>query len=324
MPRAEVIKLLDSVDKDCSGVVEFHEYIALMLDIRRGSSPTVIQSLNMFRNDTDRLSKFMARTFVSEWRESLAIKEDVEISDKEVLKMMTEDQGTLADWIQDYSLGEIYYYNKHTKESQFKIPMEVRYYVPLKIKRMFTTREMEKYRELFDEYDEDGSGTIGPLELKNMYEKLGETISKERLVTILGKVDINNDGELSFNEFVGMMLMFKLSNPVLNCRSVMHAAFHMLKRFFSSPKKAIKARMDETLEGSKLAMERSAVYKNVHGDDESHLKPLKERTQEGISSFITSVRESANETLTKVCGYSLYILRCNIVQTNLNLYFLLT
>ena len=53
-----------------------------------------------------------------------------------------------------------------------------------------------------------------------MYTKLGEKISQERLRIILEKVDVNNDGELDFREFVGMILMFKLSNPHLDVKSL--------------------------------------------------------------------------------------------------------
>ena len=42
-----------------------------------------------------------------------------------------------------------------------EVPEEVRYYVPDKMRRLFTGKEMDMYRRMFDEYDEDKSGTIG-------------------------------------------------------------------------------------------------------------------------------------------------------------------
>ena len=122
MPRADIIKLMEAVDKDCSGVVEFHEYVQLMLDIRKGTAPTSLESLSSSFKKTNQLTAWAAKELVTEGREALVLSEDVEKSDQEVLDMLREDPGTLDDWVQDYSVGDIYYFNKKTKQSCFKVP----------------------------------------------------------------------------------------------------------------------------------------------------------------------------------------------------------
>ena len=110
------------------------------------------------------------------------------------------------------------------------------------------------------QYDSDGSGAIGPTELRNMYDKLGESFSKERLNTILSKVDVNNDGELDFREFVGMLLMFKLGNPRIGLTTLGSAAKNFALCIVSSPKSAVKEVVDDAVEGTGILMRRNSVY----------------------------------------------------------------
>ena len=48
----------------------------------------------------------------------------------------------------------------------------------------------------------DGDGLISKREVREVYRKLGETISDEVLTEMLNQVDLNQDGQISFEEFI--------------------------------------------------------------------------------------------------------------------------
>lgn len=54
---------------------------------------------------------------------------------------------------------------------------------------------------IFNNFDKDKSGTIELSELKMVAKELGEEIPEDELQTIMGKLDINGDGKISFEEF---------------------------------------------------------------------------------------------------------------------------
>ena len=62
-----------------------------------------------------------------------------------------------------------------------------------------------RWKQLFDELDEDKSGTIDFVEL----EKFLKSASMESLIPVLcdwmADYDVNNDGKLQYNEFLGFI-----------------------------------------------------------------------------------------------------------------------
>lgn len=65
-------------------------------------------------------------------------------------------------------------------------------------------------RDIFDQFDNDKSGTIDQKELKTVlkayFEAVGEANDDERVeqaaTDIMAKLDISGDGQISFDEFV--------------------------------------------------------------------------------------------------------------------------
>ena len=57
-------------------------------------------------------------------------------------------------------------------------------------------------KEAFEVFDADGDGLISKREVREVYRKLGETISDEVLTEMLNQVDLNQDGQISFEEFI--------------------------------------------------------------------------------------------------------------------------
>ena len=65
----------------------------------------------------------------------------------------------------------------------------------------------EKLYEAFKTFDKDGSGKISTEEVKSILKVQGDDISN--IEEMMKKFDINNDGEIDYNEFIEMMTQKK-------------------------------------------------------------------------------------------------------------------
>ena len=59
-------------------------------------------------------------------------------------------------------------------------------------------------------FDKDNSGTISPVEIKDVLGFSSE-VSSEQIDSIIKEVDINGDGEIQFDEFCQMMKKLVIS-----------------------------------------------------------------------------------------------------------------
>merc|ERR1712189_164114 len=62
-----------------------------------------------------------------------------------------------------------------------------------------------EFKEAFDEFDKDGSGTISTKELLGVMRSMGQNPTEDELLALVMEVDINGDGTIDFDEFLGMM-----------------------------------------------------------------------------------------------------------------------
>jgi calcium-dependent protein kinase len=62
----------------------------------------------------------------------------------------------------------------------------------------------EKLKAAFKIFDTNGNGTIGPSEINKVLNN-SAAFSEERIEQLISEVDVNNDGEISFDEFCVMM-----------------------------------------------------------------------------------------------------------------------
>eukprot|EP01062_Namystynia_karyoxenos_P047372 TRINITY_DN3567_c0_g1_i1.p1 TRINITY_DN3567_c0_g1~~TRINITY_DN3567_c0_g1_i1.p1 ORF type:complete len:1036 (+),score=269.71 TRINITY_DN3567_c0_g1_i1:148-3255(+) len=74
-----------------------------------------------------------------------------------------------------------------------------------------TDTEFNNYVRMFKTYDVDGSGTIDNSELAEVMRCLGVTLSKDQLADLMRCVDVDDSGEIEFNEFLLLMVMHKES-----------------------------------------------------------------------------------------------------------------
>ena len=72
--------------------------------------------------------------------------------------------------------------------------------------------KIAEYKEAFDMFDKDGSGTISVNEIVKIMKNFGYPIKKSKAQKMVADIDDNSDGEIDFEEFV--TLMEKQTNTV--------------------------------------------------------------------------------------------------------------
>lgn len=72
--------------------------------------------------------------------------------------------------------------------------------------------ELRFTKQIFHEFDADGSDSIDIDELKLVMEAMGHSMNSSQLRELLEQVDINKSGDLSFSEFVQLIALWKAAS----------------------------------------------------------------------------------------------------------------
>ena len=103
---------------------------------------------------------------------------------------------------------------------------------------LMQTRSVERdteaeLMEAFKLFDLDGSGDISRDELKTLMKNLGQELTDEEIDAMIDEVDINLDGEISFDEFRALMVsQVFLSMPSIGLARTIESQFVFLSLFF--------------------------------------------------------------------------------------------
>jgi len=62
-----------------------------------------------------------------------------------------------------------------------------------------------EFKEAFDEFDKDGSGTISTKELLQVMRSIGQNPTEDEILELVMEADLNGDGTIDFQEFIEMM-----------------------------------------------------------------------------------------------------------------------
>ena len=65
--------------------------------------------------------------------------------------------------------------------------------------------KINEYKEAFDMFDKDKSGTISATEITKIMKNFGNPVSKKEVERMIAEIDTSGDGELDFEEFVTLM-----------------------------------------------------------------------------------------------------------------------
>mmetsp|Transcript_1947 Transcript_1947/g.3635 ORF Transcript_1947/g.3635 Transcript_1947/m.3635 type:complete len:153 (+) Transcript_1947:59-517(+) len=78
----------------------------------------------------------------------------------------------------------------------------------------FSEDQIAEFRQAFNEYDQDGGGSISTNELGVAMRSLGACPTEEELEKWVDEVDVNGDGELDFEEFLNLMAKMSGRDPL--------------------------------------------------------------------------------------------------------------
>jgi len=84
--------------------------------------------------------------------------------------------------------------------------IEFHEFVNMMARKMKDTDSEEEIREAFKVFDKDGNGFISAAELRHVMTHLGEKLTDEEVDEMIREADIDNDGQINYEEFVKMML----------------------------------------------------------------------------------------------------------------------
>lgn len=73
-------------------------------------------------------------------------------------------------------------------------------------KRNISKSKLREYRDAFSLFDKDGNGYLTKEELGHVMHQLGQWARMEELQEMLSEVDTDGDGNVSFEEFVEILL----------------------------------------------------------------------------------------------------------------------
>lgn len=65
---------------------------------------------------------------------------------------------------------------------------------------------MDEIRKAFALFDDDGTGKISLRNLKRVAKELGESLDDDELQAMIDEFDLDQDGEISQNEFIQIMM----------------------------------------------------------------------------------------------------------------------
>eukprot|EP00092_Neocalanus_flemingeri_P031331 GFUD01034027.1.p1 GENE.GFUD01034027.1~~GFUD01034027.1.p1 ORF type:complete len:149 (+),score=63.81 GFUD01034027.1:209-655(+) len=65
--------------------------------------------------------------------------------------------------------------------------------------------ENAEFKEAFDTFDKDGSGTISSEELLGVMRAMGQNPTEDELLNLVLEVDVDGNGTIDFPEFLDMM-----------------------------------------------------------------------------------------------------------------------
>lgn len=71
--------------------------------------------------------------------------------------------------------------------------------------RLISKSKMKEYRDAFSLFDKDGNGYLTKEELGSVMHQLGQFARVEELQEMLAEVDVDGDGNVSFEEFVDIL-----------------------------------------------------------------------------------------------------------------------
>lgn len=104
-----------------------------------------------------------------------------------------------------------------------------KYPMPAALATAFTPAEADELRANFGKFDNNGDGYIDALELASILGLVGEAATPDAVAKLLQDADTDNDGKISFDEFVNMMHKNKTSGSPSGLSNVIKKAVKVIR-----------------------------------------------------------------------------------------------
>eukprot|EP00123_Amoebidium_parasiticum_P009941 comp19792_c0_seq1/m.23754 comp19792_c0_seq1/g.23754 ORF comp19792_c0_seq1/g.23754 comp19792_c0_seq1/m.23754 type:complete len:599 (-) comp19792_c0_seq1:63-1859(-) len=77
--------------------------------------------------------------------------------------------------------------------------------VPLKDRKNELAMEAQVYKQAFNLFDQDHDGVVSSSELNKVFKAMGQNLTEQELRLLVAEADLNGDGVISLDEFIGLM-----------------------------------------------------------------------------------------------------------------------
>lgn len=216
----EIDAVLQEVDEDGSGVIEWPEFLSVMRkfyphkkfeverdfyepakqfpEFTREEIDIFVQTFKMFdedesgtidENELDKLLRYMGHTLP---KQELAA----------TLKKIDTDGSGVMEWTEFLQLLRyLYPWKKLEFDAEFIEPGFEKH-------PWFSRADLEVFVGIFREFDADGSGSIDIHELDTAFKAMGHGASAAELQRVIDSVDADGSGEIEWLEFLDVMKEF--------------------------------------------------------------------------------------------------------------------
>uniref|UniRef100_A0A0G4HCV0 Calmodulin n=1 Tax=Chromera velia CCMP2878 TaxID=1169474 RepID=A0A0G4HCV0_9ALVE len=141
-------------------------------------------------------------------------------------------------------------------------------------------------RDMFRKFDRDHNGVMTKVEFASLLGKFGFILTEQELLTVMRHFDLNEDGQVSFNEFCDVILDRDCTDGMLQS--------HAKTRIRLSPDESYVDAVKETAENlgetDKMRKAVRSVQRVFHEKANATTKLLKEFVRMTTSPYVTSVQ----------------------------------
>eukprot|EP01084_Bolivina_argentea_P170668 295741_1 len=181
----EVNELIEEIDEDEDGEVDFDEFRVI-----------VAKTWAVYSFQNKLMANMQGMDLMGDDNDNDEIDDEKDVSE-EYYKNGYKGIKNEMDKLQEEYAGKVQQLENEIMEMTSRLNEQ-----EMNIKRdMNAEMNDEEMKILFDEFDEDGGGTIDAVELQNALKSVGEELSMEEVKELIQHVDGNEDGEIDFDEF---------------------------------------------------------------------------------------------------------------------------
>lgn len=224
MSREKLQKMMSEVDTDGGGSIDFEEFCQLVVnqsanEVKLTPLEDAKRAFKMF--DTDGSGTIDASELGNALRAM-----GQKVSDEEVKEMLAQadDDGTGEIDFEEYCrlIGLAPPPDsKASSADKKKKPDAAVDTKNIDPNEIFTPDDIQEFTEIFNLFDEDGSGEITVEELAKMMEALGRTMTEDQLKAMVATVDTDGTGSIEIDEFLMIMARDKASqDPLADARKI--------------------------------------------------------------------------------------------------------